>query len=162
MSRSGYSDYCENVQLWRGAVDRALLGSRGQAFLKRLRAALDAMPVKRLITNEFVDHRGDVCALGSIDPRCPADPDDREGVAQFFGIAPAMAAEIVYVNDEGTLIGPEETPEQRWHRVRWWVGQQIVKDEDLSLFNFNIETDNEGRTLLAVYHKGVGPEGCIR
>lgn len=124
MSRSGYSDDCENLQLWRGAVERAIGGYRGQAFLLKLRAALDAMPVKRLITGEIATPAGEVCALGAIDPRAiELDPYDRHAVARHFGIAPAMAAEIAYMNDEWP--SQDETPEARWTRMRAWVNEQI-------------------------------------
>lgn len=152
MSRSGYSDDCENLGLWRGAVQRAMTGYRGQHFLRKLRDALDAMPVKRLITGEIANGTGDVCALGSVDPACKADPDDREAVGQHFGIAPAMAAEIVYINDErfdGEYVAAEGpslsayygrptsvwrpfTPEERWIRMRAWVDEQIMTAHSLS------------------------------
>ncbi len=125
MSRSGYSDDCDNLQLWRNAVNRAILGARGQTFLTRLRVALDAMPVKRLITDEIVNDAGDVCALGAVDPSTMVDPYDRDAVARHFGIAPALAAEIVYINDEAED-GQNETPEQRWIRMRAWVDRQLV------------------------------------
>lgn len=124
MSRSGYSDDCENVQLWRGAVDRATFGSRGQAFMRRLRDALDAMPVKRLIVGELVDDNGEVCALGAVDPAKDVDAYEPEDVAEHFGIARALACEIVYQNDESDWHGGE-TPEQRWVRMRAWVEKQI-------------------------------------
>lgn len=127
MSRSGYSDDCDNVQLWRSAVHRALRGYRGQAFLYKLRAALDAMPVKRLIAGEIANAAGEVCALGAVDPLAPVDPEDRKAVADHFGIAPAMAAEIVYMNDEADAWVRSETPEQRWKRMRVWVDEQIIK-----------------------------------
>lgn len=150
MSRSGYTDDGENVGLWRGAVDRAMGGYRGQYFLRKLRDALDAMPTKRLITDEIANGAGDVCALGAVDPACKADPDDREAVGQHFGIAPAMAAEIVYINDERfdgeyvTAEGPSRflyhgrprdvwrpfTPEERWALMRAWVEKQIVPADD--------------------------------
>jgi hypothetical protein len=123
MSRSGYSDDCENLQLWRGAVDRAISGARGQAFLRRLRDALDAMPRKRLIENKLVDDNGEVCALGSVDPKANVDPYERDDVAAHFNIAPALAAEIVYMNDEAAF--RVETPEQRWTRMRAWVESNI-------------------------------------
>lgn len=129
MSRSGYSDDCDNLQLWRGAVDRAIHGARGQHFLRKLLAALDAMPVKRLITNEISNSSGEVCALGAVDPNPKVDPYDREAVGKHFGIAPAMAAEIVYMNDEWGQWKPQgETPEQRWQRMRTWVAGQITPD----------------------------------
>lgn len=68
MSRSGYSDDCENVGLWRGAVQRATTGYRGQHLLKKLLDALDAMPTKRLIAGAIHDEHGEVCALGALDP----------------------------------------------------------------------------------------------
>lgn len=129
MSRSGYSDDCNNVQLWRAAVDRATFGGRGQAFMRKLRDALDAMPVKRLITDAIADERGDVCALGAVDPKAPHY--EAEELATHFGIARALAAEIVYVNDEASgWRYPDETPEHRWTRVRAWVAKQIGPDDD--------------------------------
>jgi hypothetical protein len=130
MSRSGYSDDCDNVQLWqlwRGAVDRALHGARGQHFLRKLRDALDALPEKRLIADAIANEAGEVCALGAVDPQAKVDPYDRDAVARHFGIAPAMAAEIAYENDEYPCRG--ETPEQRWTRMRAWVEGQIMPDE---------------------------------
>lgn len=129
MSRSGYSDDYEYGQLWRAAVDRALFGARGQGFLRKLRAALDAMPTKRLITDEIANKAGDVCAMGAVDPTAHLDPDDRHAVAKHFGIAPAMAAEIAYQNDEGAW--NTETPEQRWTRMRAWVDRQIGPDDSV-------------------------------
>jgi hypothetical protein len=126
MSRSGYSDDCENLELYRAAVDRAIRGARGQHFLRKLRAALDAMPVKRLITGEIVNTAGEVCALGAVDSHATVDPDDRYAVAHHFGIAQSMAAEIAYVNDEYPPFRSTETPEERWTRMRQWVEQQIV------------------------------------
>lgn len=48
MSRSGYSNDGENIAMWRGQVASAIRGKRGQAFLRELVEALDAMPEKRL------------------------------------------------------------------------------------------------------------------
>lgn len=136
MSRSGYSDDYDNVGLWRGAVHRATTGYRGQHLLKKLRAALDAMPVKRLITDEIKNANGDVCALGALDPNAAVYA--AEDIAIHFGIARALAAEIVYENDEhppswdqgadGRWIRIEETPEQRWRRMRAWVEAQITPE----------------------------------
>jgi hypothetical protein len=125
MSRSGYSDDCDNLPLWRGAVRRAINGKRGQAFLREMLAALDAMPEKRLIDEDLI-HDGAVCAIGSVGAArgidmSKIDAHDSEQVANAFGIAPAMAAEIEYQNDEMAPYwkGPE-TPEQRWQRMRQW------------------------------------------
>ncbi len=133
MSRSGYSDDSEMpLALWEGAVRRATTGYRGQHLLKKLLAALDAMPVKRLITDALRDEAGEVCALGALDPT--AKGYDAEDLADHFGIARSLAAEIVYQNDEWSATwrsGIGETPEQRWVRMRAWVAAQIVPEETL-------------------------------
>lgn len=126
MSRSGYSDDCGNLGLWRGAVQRATLGYRGQHLLRKLRDALDAMPTKRLITDAIKDDAGEVCALGALDSNAPLY--DAPELAKHFGIAHALAAEIVYMNDEYPPWTPE-TPEQRWTRMRAWVDAQIVPED---------------------------------
>ena len=126
MSRSGYSEDYEFCQLWEQAVDRATFGRRGQAFMRKLRDALDAMPIKRLITDAIRDDTGDVCALGAVDPNVKTYY--AEELAQHFGIARALAAEIVYRNDEWPFFWQrqrDETPEERWQRMRDWVEKQI-------------------------------------
>lgn len=151
MSRSGYSDdygWDDHLALgrWRGAVASALRGARGQAFLREMADALDAMSEKRLLAEVIVCPNG-VCAMGAVAARRGIGPDrfydeenvppeqigqpigdaidirDREAVAKLLGIAPALSAEIAYVNDEGTW--KEETPEERWTRVRAWVAKKI-------------------------------------
>lgn len=127
MSRSGYSDDCENLGLWRGAVHRALGGKRGQIFLRELLGALDAMPEKKLIRNKLVAH-GAYCTLGVIGasrglPLATIDYENPDQLSHVFGIAPAMALEIEFENDEGGKY--DETDEHRWIRMRKWVAKQI-------------------------------------
>lgn len=130
MSRSGYTDDCDDIGLWRGAVERALLGKRGQRFLGDLANALDAMPDKVLIADELIDANGDCCAIGAV---CKAraldvttiDYEDAGAVANAIGVARAMAAEIAYLNDEWS---PNETPQERWIRMRKWVDTNLAKD----------------------------------
>lgn len=131
MSRSGYNDDCGGWDLirWRGAVSSALKGKRGQAFLVELRDALDAMPDKRLIADSL-QAEGEFCTIGVVGAKrgvdmAVLDPDDREAVGEAFGISPAMASEIVFMNDEGSW--QAETPEQRWQRMRKWVESNIAQ-----------------------------------
>lgn len=129
MSRSGYSDDCENLNLYRGTVERAFNGKRGQAFLKELAKSMDEMPEKRLIAGELINEQKQVCAIGVV---CKArgldvstvDFYDADQVGQLVGIARSMAAEIEFENDEGHST---ETPEQRWARMRKWVDDSILK-----------------------------------
>lgn len=135
MSRAGYHDDLDEWALirWRGAVKAAIRGKRGQAFLREMLAALDAMPEKCLIASELVTEQGEVCAMGAV---CMArgldvrelDPDEPEDVAGVVGLSEAMVREIAYENDEGFCGAwrEEETPERRWTRMRAWVAKQIL------------------------------------
>lgn len=131
MSRSGYSDDGEQWELirWRGAVASAIRGRRGQAFLRELRDALDAMPEKSLVA-EVLEEGGEVCAIGALGRQrgvdiSGLDPENPEGVAQVFDVAPALVKETVFLNDEcGPWCG-DDTPELRWQRMRDWVEGQI-------------------------------------
>lgn len=129
MSRSGYSEDYEQWGLicWRGAVASSIRGKRGQDLLKELLAALDTLPEPRLIANE-IEHDGEFCALGAVGQQrglsmADLDPEDSEGVAAAFGIANALACEIVYMNDEDGMY--DETPEQRFTRMRQWVVENL-------------------------------------
>lgn len=135
MSRSGYCDDWDGEQWdlirWRGAVKSAIRGARGQAFLKEMLAAFDALPEPKLIANELQEG-GAVCAIGAVGrargiSMAELDPYDRETVADVFGIANALAAEITYENDEGNCYN--ESPERRFARMRAWVESQITKAE---------------------------------
>ena len=131
MSRSGYTDDCEDnwaMIRWRGAVNSATKGKRGQQFFRDLLAALDAMPNKRLITESLVSD-GEFCTLGvlgaarGIDLE-KLDPDDSEQVSSAFGIADCLAREVVWMNDEPY----HHTPEQRFSFMRKWVESKITKE----------------------------------
>ena len=135
MSRSGYSESwdCNSWELirWRGAVNSAIKGKRGQAFLRELLDALDSMPEKKLIADELVTPTGEVCALGRVAQVRGLDvagvePDDSEKVAKAFGISNALACEIAFHNDEYWWGQAADDPEARWRSVRAWVERHIV------------------------------------
>lgn len=146
MSRSGYSGDCDNWDLirWRGAVNSAIRGKRGQALLKEMEAALLALPTKELCHYDFANVESmQVCALGAVELKRRMDagkhlyqalveiakefPEGTEAdsVADHFGIADAMAKEITYINDEGYVEGPRH----RYETVLRWVRENIKKQE---------------------------------
>lgn len=132
MSRSGYSDDCKYIALYRRAVGNALSSKRGRSFLLELRDALDAMPVKELARGVLNDIDMGCCALGAVArargmDTSDIDPDWREQVGKRFGIAPCMAAEIAYENDLNDYSRPNETPTQRWKHMRRWV-DKVLED----------------------------------
>lgn len=174
MSRSGYSDDYDgegiSPEFWGAIVRRAAKGKRGQQFFRDLRDAMDAMPVKRLISGELVDADGEVCAIGSVGVRRgvdlssmtkPADcsqadwecdweceaQERAEALGAMLNIAPCLAQDVMYQNDEcdqlhhdvtgeivtgwqGTKRPPShyDTPEERWVRMRKWVAKKLGEE----------------------------------
>lgn len=132
MSRSGYSEDCEYLDLWRANVDRTISGKKGQSFLRDLLNALDEMPERRLIT-DALENSGEVCAIGALGRSRGVkmedlDPHEPDAVAKAFRISTVLAQEIVYENDERHY---RQTPEERWIRMRAWVQSHIkpITDE---------------------------------
>jgi hypothetical protein len=134
MSRSGYSDGADAWKLirWRGQVASSIRGKRGQAFLREMLEALDALPEKRLIANALYDE-GEVCAIGSVGLKrgianmAEIEAEDFYHVAAVFGVTHQLVREIAYLNDEydAAYWVPQETPENRWQRMRDWVTSQL-------------------------------------
>lgn len=138
MSRSGYSEDCDGWDLirWRGAVASAIRGNRGQAFLREMLDALKALPNKRLIARELESNEGEVCALGAVARTRGLDikgidPEDGETVAEKFGIARALAQEIVFENDEDYSWN-QCTPEERYSRMVSWIEQNLKPVQNLT------------------------------
>lgn len=166
MSRHGYTDDMDDPLAhgrWRAQVLSALRGKRGQALLRELAEALDAMPDKRLYPGSFATAEGEFCTLGVLGEKRGTKMDDLGDedwcdtalVGERFGIANAMAAEIMYLNDEHMvdtwklvgieICGPvrpwypdwgnhtktvqvnnDNHPQERWQRMRDWVRENLV------------------------------------
>ena len=117
------------MNLYRSAVDRAINGKRGQKFLRELANTMDAMPIKRLITGDLINSSNECCTIGVV---CKyrkidvsdIDCEDPEEVGAAVGISRSMAAEIEYENDEN-YHSINETPEDRWKRMRAWVSSNL-------------------------------------
>lgn len=169
MSRHGYSDDTDDwlaIGRWRGQVSSAIRGKRGQALLRDLAEALDQMPDKRLYPGSFATADGEFCTLGVLGAKRGTKMDDLGDdiecevglVAERFGIAPAMAAEIMYLNDEYMVdvwmlvdvefVGPvrphypdwgrhtrsvevhnDNHAAERWQRMREWVRENLMANE---------------------------------
>ena len=133
MSRSGYSDDCSGAKLnlWRGAVDSAIKGTRGQAFIAEAIRALDAMLRKELIAESLQETAsGEFCTLGAVGyarglALAPLENLSARDVAKAFSITHAMAAEIMYENDDEGDQYDDKTPEQRWIRMRKWLESNL-------------------------------------
>lgn len=103
--------------LWRANCRRSLRGKKGQAALRRLEAALLAMPEKSLRRGKLVASDGSVCAIGALaraegklpEPE-PVDPewddedeDDTDDTAEFaeakLDVPHLVAWRVVEQND---------------------------------------------------------------
>jgi hypothetical protein len=135
MNRSGYVECYEGEywarNMWQGAVASAIKGRRGQAFLREMLAAMDALPEKKLVQGELEAH-GAVCALGSVArargiDMANIDPTDQKTVSGAFGISGALAREIAFQNDEGIGSRRTETTEDRFSRMRAWIVAHLME-----------------------------------
>lgn len=141
MTRHGYTDECDDplaAGRWQAALNRAIRGRRGQAMLRELAAALDAMPVRELYAGAFQAPTGECCALGVLGAARGIDTSDLgtadEGVefdvvAARFGIAEALAREVMFRNDgivddsrlvEVEICGPMRGYNFQWQQRRPW------------------------------------------
>jgi hypothetical protein len=144
MSRSGYDDDYDSdgsFAMYRGMVASATRGKRGQALLRDILIAMNGMPVKQLIKDDLERMDGSVCAIGAAGKlrgvdMSNLDPEDAETVADRFNISDCLAREIVYMNDEGSVLCEfewrdgkrrwrAETAEERYDRMRKWIRSQI-------------------------------------
>jgi hypothetical protein len=131
MSRSDYVDDMDDQWAhirWRGAVASAIRGKRGQALLSEMLAAMDALPEKKLVSSAL-EAEGQYCALGTVGAKRgldmkAIDPEDYTTVARAFDIAEPLAREVAFMNDEAAYYN--ETPEQRFERMRRWVSSLIA------------------------------------
>lgn len=140
MNRSNYSDDFDIDDQWasirwRGAVESAIRGKRGQSFLREMVSALDALPEKKLVANDLVVD-GEFCAIGAVGRARgiaidEIDPEDAETIAGTFGISDALTREIMWMNDEGVWA---KSAEDRFAKMRSWVESRIKP----------VTTDEEG------------------
>lgn len=132
MSRSGLCEYDGDDQ-WafirhRGAVRSAIRGARGQKLLRELLAALEAMPERRLIADDWESEDGEACALivlgraRGVDLTA-VDPEDPDAISNVLDVAPVLIQEILWMNDDDARYS---SPEQRWKLVHNWVERHVV------------------------------------
>lgn len=104
-------------------------------MLRETLAALDALPEKRLAAESLINTEGEYCTLGALGrargiDMSNIDPECREEVAGVFGISEALAAEIMFMNDEWLnnyeyktveICGPLMPHQSRYKQVRFPV-----------------------------------------
>jgi hypothetical protein len=127
-------EFSGQFALWRANCERSMRGVRGQVSLKRLEAALVALPQKRLIhgaMNEVDEKTGslEVCALGAVammegQEKVLYSDDDPEEAGVEMGFPRLVAWTVVAEND--IEYGRRVTPEDRYVAMLAWVRSQIL------------------------------------
>jgi hypothetical protein len=142
MSRLYQDDYGD-AEPWMegqqaGALRSAIRGQRGQRLLRDLVAGLEALPSPELSAGALEDEdTGCCCAFGVVrryrgaaavplyfDPM-EADLDPPH-FAEPFDVAPALAWEVVEVNEGSSDSNMEAARRQRWERVRAWAVKHLA------------------------------------
>ena len=117
------------MRQWRLAVARAIQRKSGQAFLKEMKAALEALPEKKLLMENLQDEYEDgaVSALGAIGrlrnlKMSNIDPEDYEQIAALFKVPHSLVCEVMYMNYDHWW---RLSPKARYKKVIGWLESQI-------------------------------------
>lgn len=147
MSRVEYNDFYDGAYTYEmqcRTLMNATSGRRGQAAVRLLVDALDALPVHRLIA-DYVQRGGEVCAVGALVVQARVNAGLERTVAlaslpagdnvldwevaalatEYVNIAHTLAWRMVEINDEDTA---GMTPEERWQYVRDWAVSQLHEE----------------------------------
>lgn len=139
MSRTweGESDDPRAWGRYEGARRSTLRGKRGQDFLRKLIAALDALPRPELSEEALGDPcTGCVCALGAIALADGDSFDDLAGdngnwgpddAADWYNISSTLANEVISVNDDWGNGNSAEVRQSRWRHVRAWAVRNLIE-----------------------------------
>ncbi len=137
--QEGYGDaepWMEGQQA--GALKSAIRGQRGQRLLRDLVAALDALDAPELSAGALEDETtGCCCAFGAVRryrgaaavPLCfhPTEEElDPSHFAEPFDVAPALAWQVVEVNEGWSDSNKQAARRQRWGRVRAWAVRHLA------------------------------------
>jgi hypothetical protein len=142
MSRLYQDDYGD-AEPWMegqqaGALRSAIRGQRGQRLLRDLVAGLNALPSPELSAGALEDEAtGCCCAFGAVRRYRGAaavplyfDPMEEDldppHFAEPFDVAPALAWEVVEVNEGLSDSNMESARRQRWERVRAWAVRHLA------------------------------------
>jgi hypothetical protein len=126
---SDEEDYPGQFGLWQANCERSLHGKQGQEELRELRAALLALPEKRLIVGELEDSEGGICAIAAYGKHKGLDllrfdmDHDSDEVGIAGGMPPLVAWKVVEMND---LQFDQLTPERRYQKMLAWVESKLA------------------------------------
>lgn len=150
---SDEEDWPGQFALWDANCRRSIKGKVGQQELRELKAALLAMPEKRLIRDALVNEDGECCAIAAYGRHkgldlSKFDPEyDSDEVGIAGGMPRLVAWKIVALNDiefdtvwevahgpiqrghgiykGGIPLIRDVTPEERWQRMLSWINKQL-------------------------------------
>lgn len=142
--------------LWEANQERSLKSRKGQAALRRLEAALLALPEPKLIADAIVDDEGLVCGLGALAqyehykggldlPQQPADDAGNEAWDEWYAMGdgekviedtmlalaealdvPRMVAIAIIYHNDDSY--GSITPEARYTKLLAWARSWLAQD----------------------------------
>lgn len=140
-------DFNNQAILWEANQERSLKSRKGQAALRRLEAALLALPKPKLISDAIEDADGLVCGLGAIAkhenfngslelPEAswndwgsgPEIEDAMLALAKALDVPKLVAVAIIRQNDDDWNVA---TPEARYQKVLSWTRSWLSKDRSI-------------------------------
>ena len=133
-------DYPGQFALWQGNCTRSLRSKAGQAALKRLEAALLAMPEKKLIRGKLVDNQAQVCALGAL--------------AKAEGVLPQPDADDLDQYDEDLEDGYDEDDSAEF-------GESVLKFPKLVAWKVVEQNDIQLDTVAELAHGPLPQWGAV-
>lgn len=139
-------DYQNAAILWEANQERSLKSRKGQAALRRLEAALLALPEPKLIA-DAIEADGSVCGLGALAkfehyegnlelPEAswsdwgsgPEIEDAMLALAKALDIPKLVAIAIIRENDDDWNVA---TPEARYQKVLSWTRSWLKRDRSM-------------------------------
>lgn len=139
-------DYQNAAILWEANQERSLKSRKGQAALRRLEAALLALPEPKLIS-DAIEADGLVCGLGALAkhehyegslelPEAswndwgsgPEVEDAMLALAKALDVPKLVAVAIIHENDDDWNVA---TPEARFQKVLSWTRSWLSRDRSI-------------------------------
>ena len=118
-------------------MSKICIKKTNKEFLQEMLDAMENLEFPRLIAGRLIFARPnnrsfDVCALGSVVLKRDIEMSQSgsiKSLSNILGISQSLTKKILYINDK-EICNINETPENRFIRVRHWAESQVAIFED--------------------------------
>jgi len=102
---------------------------KGKKIIREVIAALDKLPKPRLISGRM-EFGGDFCAIGALYKDCSLNTSFDPSIHQLAAMLDAPVDLIDRIMAANDHLGSEETPEQRWERMRNFLESWLPNEKE--------------------------------